>query len=60
VAAHVASLGSAPGGYLLARFSDATFLRGARGILVTAESGPAGESPTGATMLQGTVPMALR
>ena len=60
VAAHVTSLGSASGGYLLARFSDATFLRGARGILVTAESGPAGESPVGATMLQGLVPIALR
>jgi hypothetical protein len=56
----VTALGSAPGGYLLARFSDATFLRGASGILVTAESGPAGESPTGATMLQGPVPVALR
>jgi hypothetical protein len=60
VAAHVVALGSAPGGYLLARFSDATFLRGARGVLITAESGPAGESPAGATMLQGLVPAALR
>jgi len=60
LAAHVTSLGSAPGGYLLARFSDATFLRGARSILVTAESSAAGESPIGATMLQGLVPMALR
>ena len=60
VMAHVTSLGSAPGGYLLARFSDATFLRGARGIVVTAESTPAGESPAGATMLQGFVPVALR
>lgn len=60
LAAHVTSLGSAPGGYLLARFSDATFLRGARGILVSAESGAAGDFPVGATMLQGLVPMALR
>jgi len=60
VTAHVTPLGSAPGGYLLARFSDATFLRGARGVLVTAETGPAGESPIGATMLQGIVPAALR
>jgi hypothetical protein len=60
VAAHVASLGSAAGGYLLARFSDATFLRGAAGVLVTAETGPAGESPAGATMLQGFVPATLR
>jgi hypothetical protein len=56
----VTSLGSAPGGYLLARFSDATFLRGAGGIVITAESGPAGESPLGAIMLQGFVPAALR
>jgi hypothetical protein len=56
----VASLGSAAGGYLLARFSDATFLRGAAGVLVTAETGPAGESPAGATMLQGFVPATLR
>lgn len=60
VAGHVTSLGSAPGGYLLARFSDATFLRGAGGIVVTAESGPAGESPGGAIMLQGFVPTTLR
>lgn len=60
VAGHVTSLGSAPGGYVLARFSDATFLRGAGGIVITAESGPAGESPLGAIMLQGFVPTALR
>lgn len=60
IAAHVTALGSAPGGYLLARFSDATFLRGADGILITAESGPAGAYPVGATMLQGLVPAALR
>jgi hypothetical protein len=60
VAAHVTSLGSAPGGYLLARFSDATFLRGTRGILITAESGPAGVSPAGAILLQGFVPISLR
>lgn len=60
LAAHVTSLGSAPGGYLLARFSDATFLRGTSGILVTAESGPAGVFPAGAVLLQGPVPVALR
>ena len=42
------------------RFSDATFLRGADGVLVSAESGPAGAYPEGATMLQGVVPAALR
>ncbi|HUF89566.1 MAG TPA: anti-sigma factor [Gemmatimonadota bacterium] len=57
---HVTSLGSAPGGYLLARFSDATFLEGARGIFVTAETGPAGETPAGATMLQGLVPAPIQ
>lgn len=60
VAAHVTALGSASGGYLLARFSDATFLRGTRGILITAESGPADVSPAGAILLQGLVPVALR
>ena len=60
LAAHVAALGPAASGYLLARFSDATFLRGADGILVTAETGPAGDFPVGATMLQGSVPATLR
>jgi len=60
LAAHVAALGPAAGGYLLARFSDATFLRGADGVLVTAERGPAGDFPAGATMLQGFVPASLR
>jgi len=60
MAAHVSPLGSAPGGYLLARFSDATFLRGTSGILISAESGPAGAFPAGAVLLQGTVPAAFR
>jgi hypothetical protein len=60
LASHVTSLGSAPSGYLLARFSDATFLRGAGGVLVTAETGPAGAFPQGAVLLQGSVPEALR
>ena len=60
LAVHVAALGPAAGGYLLARFSDATFLRGADGVLVSAETGPAGDFPTGATMLQGLVPVSLR
>lgn len=60
LAAHVTALGPAAGGYLLARFSDATFLRGADGVLVSAETGPAGDFPVGATMLQGFVPVSLR
>ena len=60
MAAHVTELGSAPAGYLLARFSDATFLRGAGGVLLTAETGPAGAFPRGAVLLQGSVPVALR
>lgn len=60
LAVHVAALGPAAGGYLLARFSDASFLRGADGVLVSAETGPAGDFPTGATMLQGLVPVSLR
>ena len=60
MAAHVTALGSAPGGYLLARFSDATFLRGADGVLITAENGPADAFPRGAVLLQGPVPIALR
>ncbi|HET6362818.1 MAG TPA: hypothetical protein VFH11_12295, partial [Gemmatimonadota bacterium] len=60
LAAHVTALGLAPGGYLLARFSDATFLRGTSGVLITAETGPAGVFPVGAVLLQGPVPVALR
>ena len=60
MAAHVTTLGPAPAGYLLARFSDATFLRGASGVLITAETGPAGAFPRGAVLLQGLVPVALR
>jgi hypothetical protein len=60
MAAHVTALGPAAGGYLLARFSDATFLRGASGVMVTAETGPAGAFPAGAVLLQGSVPIALR
>lgn len=60
MAAHVSALGSAPGGYLLARFSDAAFLRGADGVLVTAENGPADAFPRGAVLLQGAIPAALR
>ena len=60
MAAHVTALGSASAGYLLARFSDATFLRGAGGVLITAETGPAGAFPRGAVLLQGSVPIALR
>lgn len=60
MAAHVSPLGSASGGYILARFSDATFLRGASGVLISAESGPAGAFPAGAVLLQGSVPNALR
>jgi hypothetical protein len=60
MAAHVTALGTAPAGYLLARFSDATFLRGASGVLITAETGPAGAFPRGAVLLQGPVPETLR
>lgn len=57
---YVTAVGSAPGGYLLARFSDATFLQGAGGIFISAETGPAGVAPTGATMLQGLIPASAR
>ncbi len=60
MAAHVTALGSAPAGYLLARFSDAAYLRGTSGVMITAETGPAGTFPRGAILLQGAVPAALR
>lgn len=57
---YVTALGTAPGGYLMARFSDSAFLEGSGGVFITAETGPVGESPGGATMLQGLVPASLR
>jgi hypothetical protein len=57
---YVIALGPASGGYLLARFSDSAFLLGAAGVFITAETGPVGVEPAGATMLQGVVPAAFR